>query len=222
VITYIGLNLKTKKFQVGSTTDFERRYKQHLERNMNPEFNVPLQKNPEGFYWFISDDDGLLDREEEQWYLDFYTGSKWCTNINPNAAEPPYHGGSKWWTKGNEIKRSSDCPGEGWQEKAPERMVSAMVEASKERMKLTNQDGKSVKAVEMAYKSHSDRNEEGKSKRAMKLAQDWKHKLTEIWEDPDHPELGQTTPGALVRKQKARGYLHGPENRVKVTKEGET
>ena len=218
MITYIGLNLKTKRFQIGSTTDFQRRYKQHLERDMNPEFNRPLQKNPEGFYWFISSDDGYIDRREEQYYLDFYTGSEWCTNINPNAVEPPYHGGSKWWVKGSDTKRSRECPGEGWNEGAPESMTSAIVELNQERMSIAGGDGKSVRAVSMAHLSHAEKTEEGKSVRAVKLGQNWAYKLMEIWEDPDHPELGQTTPGALVRKQKARGYPHGPENRVKLEK----
>ena len=37
-----------------------------------------------------------------------------------------------------------------------------------------------------------------------------------LWEDPDHPELGKHTPGPLVRKQKALGFPHGPENRKRV------
>lgn len=36
------------------------------------------------------------------------------------------------------------------------------------------------------------------------------------WEDPDHPELGQHSPGTLTRMQKRRGLPHGKENRVKV------
>ena len=36
------------------------------------------------------------------------------------------------------------------------------------------------------------------------------------WEDPSHPELGQHPAFVLVRKQKALGYPHGKENRVRV------
>lgn len=36
------------------------------------------------------------------------------------------------------------------------------------------------------------------------------------WEDPDHPEIGQHNSGVLVRKQKALGYPHGKENRVRI------
>jgi hypothetical protein len=85
-------------------------------------------------------------------------------------------------------------------------------------MAIVGEDGKSVRAVSMAHKSHAVKTEDGKSVRALKLAQDWAYKLQELWEDPDHPELGQTTAGPLTRKQKARGYPHGPENRVKLEK----
>jgi hypothetical protein len=40
-----------------------------------------------------------------------------------------------------------------------------------------------------------------------------------LFMDPDHPELGIHNAGNLVRKQKARGYPYGKENRVKVEKE---
>jgi hypothetical protein len=38
----------------------------------------------------------------------------------------------------------------------------------------------------------------------------------EKWADPDHPELGVTNVGNLVKKQKRAGLPFGPENRVKV------
>jgi hypothetical protein len=36
------------------------------------------------------------------------------------------------------------------------------------------------------------------------------------WMDPDHPEIGHHNSGVLVRKQKALGYPHGKENRVRI------
>jgi hypothetical protein len=36
------------------------------------------------------------------------------------------------------------------------------------------------------------------------------------WMDPDHPELGNHNSGVLARKQKALGYPHSKENRVRV------
>jgi hypothetical protein len=43
------------------------------------------RKRPQDFFVFISDDDGLDTREEEQFYLDFYHNTPWCYNISPNA-----------------------------------------------------------------------------------------------------------------------------------------
>ena len=89
MITYAGINITSKKFQVGSTTDFERRYKEHRSGKGDLEFQRSLRKNPENFYWIVSEDDGLNERIEEQYYLDFYCGSVWCYNHNPSAFAPP-------------------------------------------------------------------------------------------------------------------------------------
>ena len=94
--TYAGINLTTKKFQVGSTTNFDRRYRQHLKSTDNPEFNNSLRKNPSNFYWVVSEEDNSPDRDEEQYYLDFYCGSVWCYNINPFASSPPSRKGKTW------------------------------------------------------------------------------------------------------------------------------
>ncbi len=88
MITYAAINLTNKKFQVGSTIDFERRYKEHMRCKMNPEFNRSLQKNPDNFYWIVGSDDGLGNREEEQYYLDFYHGTVWCYNLCDKSEHP--------------------------------------------------------------------------------------------------------------------------------------
>lgn len=36
------------------------------------------------------------------------------------------------------------------------------------------------------------------------------------WADPTHPELGISTAAGIVKKQRARGYPSGPENRIRV------
>jgi hypothetical protein len=114
VITYAAINLTNKKFQVGSTVDFSQRYKGHMTGDMNPEFSRSLQKHPENFYWIVSEDDGLETREEEQYYLDFYHGSVWCYNSNPNASEPPSQEGTCWWNDGVKQVKVFEFPGEGW------------------------------------------------------------------------------------------------------------
>ena len=95
VITYAAINLTNKKFQVGSTTDFKRRCKEHHSGKGDLEFQRSLRKDPSNFYWIASDDDGLDDRSEEQFYLDFYCGTIWCYNHNPNAEAPPSRRGAK-------------------------------------------------------------------------------------------------------------------------------
>ncbi len=114
VITYTAINLTNKKFQVGSTTDFFRRCTEHHRSDMNPEFHRALRKNPENFYWVQGEDDGLDDRSEEQYMLDFYFGTPWCYNSNPSASEPPSQEGTSWWNNGVEQVKQHGCPGEGW------------------------------------------------------------------------------------------------------------
>jgi hypothetical protein len=43
-----------------------------------------------------------------------------------------------------------------------------------------------------------------------------KEQARQKWMDPDHPELGEYNAGFLVKRQKAMGYPHGKENRVRV------
>ena len=100
MITYVAINLTNKKFQVGSTIDFKRRCKEHHDEKGNLEFQRSLSKNPENFYWIVSEDDGLDTRDEEQYYLDFYHGTAWCYNHNPSASSPPSPRGKTWeWSE---------------------------------------------------------------------------------------------------------------------------
>jgi hypothetical protein len=115
VITYAAINLTNKKFQVGSTTDFGRRCKQHHNSDENPEFHRALRKDPANFYWIVSEDDGLGTRDEEQYYLDFYHGTPWCYNLNPSASAPPSRKGATLSTSTKKLlseintgKKSSD------------------------------------------------------------------------------------------------------------------
>jgi hypothetical protein len=89
VITYVAINLTNKKFYVGSTVDFTKRQKSHLKSNEDYPFQNSLRKDPNNFYWIVGEDDGLVTRDEEQCYLDFYHGTTWCYNLNPKAAVSP-------------------------------------------------------------------------------------------------------------------------------------
>jgi group I intron endonuclease len=88
MITYVPINLTNRHFYIGSTDNFERRWKEHLSRKTNYPFQNALRKNPENFFVLVSEDDGLETREEEQFYLDFYHGSEQCYNISSDATAP--------------------------------------------------------------------------------------------------------------------------------------
>ena len=60
---------------------------------------------------------------------------------------------------------------------------------------------------------NAEKDEEGKSIHAKRVG---RITCSQLWEDPDHPELGQHNPGNLVHKQKALGLPHGKENRRRV------
>jgi len=100
-----------------------------------------------------------------------------------------------------------------------------------------NEFGKSVNAVKAgtkggpvsAKKLHEEKDELGRSKHGVKSAKKLHKEKDEFgrslatmrvnaqrWEDPNHPELGQTTAGALAMKQKFLGFPHGKENRRRV------
>jgi group I intron endonuclease len=88
MITYVPINLSNRKFYVGSTVNFDRRWKEHLNSSCNYPFQNSLRNNPENFFVLVSEDDGTDSREEEQFYLDFYSGSRWCYNLSSNATAP--------------------------------------------------------------------------------------------------------------------------------------
>jgi group I intron endonuclease len=88
MITYIPINLSNRKFYIGSTVDFDRRWDDHLKSSCNYPFQNSLRNNPQNFFVLISEDDGADNREEEQFYLDFYHGSEWCYNLSLSATAP--------------------------------------------------------------------------------------------------------------------------------------
>jgi hypothetical protein len=86
MFTYIALDLETKRFYIGSSTNPTRRIKEHTRNQSNTPFYNALKHHD--FFWFVSTDDGKETRDEEQFYLNFYFGTPWCLNCKPDA-----HGG---------------------------------------------------------------------------------------------------------------------------------
>jgi hypothetical protein len=83
------------------------------------------------------------------------------------------------------------------------------------------EDGKSALSVRAGRLAHVEKDENGKSKHAVMSGKRGGKEAAKIvnsqkWEDPDHPELGQHSPGTLTQMQKRRGYPCGKENRVRV------
>jgi hypothetical protein len=102
---------------------------------------------------------------------------------------------------------------------------------------LKNEEGKSIRAIEMVQKANEKKTEDGRSfnavnaakRRHLNLDQDGKSitarqlgriggpiTASQLWVDPDHPELGAKSAGTLTRMQRARGYPSGRENRIRV------
>lgn len=88
VFTYKATNTLNGKFYVGSTTDLERRKREHLACTRNYPFQNALRKNPDAFEWEVYEDDSdepIL----EQALLDAWFGTEVCYNLNPLASRPP-------------------------------------------------------------------------------------------------------------------------------------
>ena len=85
--TYRATNTKNGKFYIGSTTDFERRKKAHLNSKENYPFQRALRKDPNVFEWEVWSD----DHDEpilEQALLDMWFGKEQCYNLSCDVYAP--------------------------------------------------------------------------------------------------------------------------------------
>ena len=81
--------------------------------------------------------------------------------------------------------------------------------------------GRSVHGVKSAERLHEEKDDLGRSVYAVKAGKKGgkkgaKNTNAQKWKDPQHPELGEHSPGTLTQMQRRRGYPHGKENRVCV------
>ena len=129
--TYKATNTLNGKFYIGSTTNFEKRKKEHLKSQENFPFQNALRKNPEAFEWEVWTDDSD-ERILEQALLDMWFGCEQCYNLSskatgwgqecvrsgvehPRYGKPGTHLGKTWWVKDGIEMMSYICPGEGWE-----------------------------------------------------------------------------------------------------------
>lgn len=105
MITYIARNTLNGKFYIGSSLDFKKRKRQHLESTFNYPFQNALRENPDVFEWEVYTDDSN-GRELEQALLDMFFGTEMCYNLSPYAQGgsdfKPY--GYFWINNGQEEK----------------------------------------------------------------------------------------------------------------------
>jgi len=72
---YCGVDLRTKKFYIGSTKDLSRRLATHEK----------TQRISADTFWLIGLEHDDPNRTEEQFYLDFYWDTPLCLNLSPNS-----------------------------------------------------------------------------------------------------------------------------------------
>jgi group I intron endonuclease len=87
MITYTATNTRTGQFYIGSTTNFQKRQKEHLSSKDPYPFQRALSKSPEDFIWEWSEDD-LDEPLFEQALLDLFFGTKFCYNLSSDATAP--------------------------------------------------------------------------------------------------------------------------------------
>jgi hypothetical protein len=119
--TYKATNTTNGKFIVGSTFDFNRRKKEHLNSKANYPFQNALRQNPDAFLWEVWSDDSdepIL----EQALLDMWYGKECCYNLNPYASRPP-----SWEGKNHSestIQKQKQSALESWNGNEERRRVS--------------------------------------------------------------------------------------------------
>jgi len=167
MFTYLVCDLKNKKHQVGSTYSLEtgRPYVHFTDDCPNPILRNATRKRPQDFFVFISEEDELDTRDEEQYYLDFYHGTQWCYNLSPHA-----NGG--WEYVNSLVHSETDEHGRSLHAVEtfgpfftdPEHQRNAALAAHSDKDEL----GRSLLAVKTLLKVHDKKDEWGRSEHAVK------------------------------------------------------
>ena len=142
--TYLICDPVSKKFYVGSGKNAYRPRRHLNGKSCNNHLaNITAKRN---VFVFISDDDGLETRDEEQFYLDFYHGSQWCLNNSNSASGGDGHGAFERFNKTPEAKevrkRGRASTRKTWRERLPETRTFAEPEIHRQRVSKSHEDRK--------------------------------------------------------------------------------
>lgn len=134
--TYLVCDPVSKKFYVGSGKNKSRPLRHLNGKSCNNHLaNITAKRN---VFVFISDDDGLETRDEEQFYLDFYFGSSWCLNNSGSASGGDGHGAFARYNKTEKAKedrkRGNATRRETWRKRAKETRQFSNPEQHKQRV----------------------------------------------------------------------------------------
>ena len=134
--TYIICDPVSKKFYVGSGKSKSRPLRHLKGKSGNNHLaHITAKRN---VFVFISNDDGLETRDEEQFYLDFYCGSQWCLNNSSSASGGDGHGAFARFNKTPKAaevrKRGHTTTRKVWRERTPQTRVFANPEQHKQRV----------------------------------------------------------------------------------------
>jgi predicted GIY-YIG superfamily endonuclease len=115
MITYRAINKTNGRFYIGSTTDIERRKREHRKSRANTSFHIDYRKNPENFEWEVCEDQSH-GRELEEALLEMFAGTDLCYNVSNRTDGGGGAKGHKWWRKldGTQEVHCADCPGRDW------------------------------------------------------------------------------------------------------------
>jgi group I intron endonuclease len=229
--TYKATNTLNGKFYIGSTTDFEKRKKAHLNSKQNYPFQNALRKNPEAFIWEVWSDDSdepIL----EQALLDMWYGKEQCYNLNPSAKHPPKAYGRVWSpeTKARlrELNRGDKNPNYG---KSPSPETRQKM---KERMSGNNNPFYGKKHTEEAKQknreAHTGENNSCYGRRGelspqfgKKHTEETKRKMSESQLGEKHWNYGGTIPPEIKQKFReaklGRKWWVSPEGETKLQME---
>jgi hypothetical protein len=117
MITYLARNTRNGKFYIGSTKDFKKRKKAHLDNKGNFPFHRALRANPEYFEWGTFEDESE-GRELEQALLDMFFGTEMCYNLCPSAVCGFWRATGHCWVNDGTIEKYIEVGAlveEGWE-----------------------------------------------------------------------------------------------------------